>query len=551
MVLHDFWPQHDDLLVERSLVSEEVVKFAAWLGGHAVDLGCDFRVGGRHQLDSVCQVELVSVVGGRIVARRDHHTGIGPAHQHGVGQNRCRQRRIDQLGNTTSSDHHSGGLASEDSRSVPSVVADDNGCPVGQPSHQSRGGLTNHEPIHERRTGSHRGPQTSRAKANAPTEQLGKGVDVGLVDQFGDVPARLRVRIGIGPVPRDVHDSCWVIHRWHSPTDVSAPSDDSPIRAGRRVLGVNVCALVRSSCREAATRFEKVTIDETRIDHLAAELADDPLANRPHRPETETKRATMATDEAAALLVFALDAINFGSGYHDIVRKRPNMSGAVTMSTSLRDYVAFTGPLTGERLRRITQTDCSQIFGQELDDGALSELMSRFATALNDLGHWLSDSGDSALTAIETSDFDAPTLAGNLTAMPFFRDVEILDGSQIHFYKRAQIAAADLARELPHLRLARLAELTAFADNLVPHVLRVDGVLRYDESLAARIDNRELLEPGSREEIEIRAAGVVVVEALSARLDQRAMDVDLALWTRGGQPAYKAIPRHRARSVFY
>ena len=67
--------------------------------------------------------------------------------------------------------------------------------------------------------------------------------------------------------------------------------------------------------------------------------------------------------------------------------------------------------------------------------------------------------------------------------MPFFRDTG--------FYKRAQIVPADLA-------LAGVAEfhdldrLTIFADNLVPHVLRVDGVLRYDPELAARIDAGEL-----------------------------------------------------------
>ena len=40
---------------------------------------------------------------------------------------------------------------------------------------------------------------------------------------------------------------------------------------------------------------------------------------------------------------------------------------------------------------------------------------------------------------------------------------------------------------------ADLDRLTIFADNLVPHVLRVDGVLRYDSRLAARIDAGELL----------------------------------------------------------
>ena len=64
------------------------------------------------------------------------------------------------------------------------------------------------------------------------------------------------------------------------------------------------------------------------------------------------------------------------------------------------------------------------------------------------------------------------------------------------FYKRAQIVANDLA-------LAGVAEfddldrLTIFADNLVPHVLRCDGVLVYDKQLAARIDRGEQLTLGA------------------------------------------------------
>ena len=74
------------------------------------------------------------------------------------------------------------------------------------------------------------------------------------------------------------------------------------------------------------------------------------------------------------------------------------------------------------------------------------------------------------------------------------------------FYKRAQILASDLA-------LAGVAEfsdldrLTIFADNLVPHVLRCDGVLVYDDELAARIDRGELLFLGGAER-EIRACAL-------------------------------------------
>ena len=73
--------------------------------------------------------------------------------------------------------------------------------------------------------------------------------------------------------------------------------------------------------------------------------------------------------------------------------------------------------------------------------------------------------------------------------MPFFDDHG--------FYKRAQIVPNDLT-------LAGVAEfddldrLTIFADNLVPHVLRVDGVLRYDAELARADRLRRAARAGRR-----------------------------------------------------
>ena len=73
--------------------------------------------------------------------------------------------------------------------------------------------------------------------------------------------------------------------------------------------------------------------------------------------------------------------------------------------------------------------------------------------------------------------------------MPFF--------DERGFWKRAQITANDLA-------LAGVAEfpdldrLTIFADNLVPHVLRVDGVLRYDDLARRAHRRRGTLAPATR-----------------------------------------------------
>jgi Queuosine salvage protein len=91
----------------------------------------------------------------------------------------------------------------------------------------------------------------------------------------------------------------------------------------------------------------------------------------------------------------------------------------------------------------------------------------------------------------------------------------------------------------------------------VPHVLRIDGALRYDPRLAARIDAEEPIAAGSPEEVELRACAVHAVELIVGELRRaghvvNAMQLDNLLWSRGQRPEYKrAKPRHRTRSLFY
>ena len=101
-------------------------------------------------------------------------------------------------------------------------------------------------------------------------------------------------------------------------------------------------------------------------------------------------------------------------------------------------------------------------------------------------------------------------------------------------------------------QFADLEHLTMFADNLVPHVLRLDGILRFDPGLVGRIDRRELIEHGSREEVEIRACALHAVELIVAqRPGTHAAELDRLLWHRGQDPGYKASPRHRSRCTAY
>jgi hypothetical protein len=77
-------------------------------------------------------------------------------------------------------------------------------------------------------------------------------------------------------------------------------------------------------------------------------------------------------------------------------------------------------------------------------------------------------------------------------------------------------------------------------------------VLRYDSGLAARIDRGALIPAGSEEEVELRACAVHAVELLAREHHgMTAAEVDAALWYRGQAPRYKAVPRHRTRTVHY
>jgi hypothetical protein len=98
--------------------------------------------------------------------------------------------------------------------------------------------------------------------------------------------------------------------------------------------------------------------------------------------------------------------------------------------------------------------------------------------------------------------------------------------------------------------------LTIFADNLVPHVLRLDGLLEYDGALLERIEQEHYIEADSPEEVEIRACAVHAVELLVEEVRRRgsyvnAMMLDQYLWNRGQLPIFKNRPRHRTRTVFY
>jgi hypothetical protein len=284
---------------------------------------------------------------------------------------------------------------------------------------------------------------------------------------------------------------------------------------------------VRRSCAELAASSRSVRIDLDRLGQV--ETGPEPALD----PEAHYLEGSHG-DVVAYLLT--VDAINFGSGWFPTLRKRPGCSGYYTVAWGLADRWREHGPWSAEELRSLRAADVAEVLEQESEH----ELMGLYAQALRDLGAYLGDR--SALDVVAEARGSAERLAEQLAAgMPFFADRG--------FYKRAQITANDLA-------LAGVAEfhdidrLTIFADNLVPHVLRVDGVLVYDDALAARIDAGDLL-PAGHQEREVRACALHACELIAGDLGVPPRKLDTWLWDRGQEQRYKELPRHRTRTVYY
>ncbi|MEZ4601307.1 MAG: queuosine salvage family protein [Syntrophotaleaceae bacterium] len=313
---------------------------------------------------------------------------------------------------------------------------------------------------------------------------------------------------------------------------------------------------IRHACRRVAQRSIYVTVDFEQIPRYASSL---PLEQALH-PQIDPACHYLGQDRDTLAFFLILDAVNFGSGYFAELGLPSGRSGYFTMAEALTRRFQHQGPCSAAFLSRLTTGECLELFGQDPRNPAAVELMGLFAASLNDLGRYLRDHfcGD-PVALVEEAEGRAAGLVDLLAAMPMYRDEADYRGLRVPFYKRAQLTVADLAIAFAGRTwgcFADLPDLTLFADNLVPHVLRYDGLLNYQEDLAAAIDAGTLISAGSPEEVELRACAVHAVELLTEELRRRghdvtAMGLDQLLWNRGQQLSYRRRPRHRTKTVFY
>lgn len=298
-----------------------------------------------------------------------------------------------------------------------------------------------------------------------------------------------------------------------------------------------------------------------RIDFEALAALAENLSSQGAGPDISDPAHFELSDEDSTLtFVLCLDAINFGSGWFPKLAKRPGQSGYFTLATALREHFESGARMDADILCQITGEKCAEIFEQDFQSPPIVELMELFARAWRDLGTLISERfGGSFRSLVEEANHSAAALVELLSTMAFYQDEARHHGRPIFFYKRAQLTCADLAEAFDGRgpgRFDDLEHLTLFADNLVPHVLRMEGVLVYDERLLQSIEAGRLIPAGSVEEVEMRAVAVHAVECLAPKVtwvgqSTHPYQIDHLLWRLGQSPAMKAHPRHRTRCTFY
>jgi hypothetical protein len=114
--------------------------------------------------------------------------------------------------------------------------------------------------------------------------------------------------------------------------------------------------------------------------------------------------------ETRAAFAICLNAINFGSGWWPTIRKRPELSGYSTVAAGVVERFRGEGPWSAEELRRLDAAAIANTLGQDPEHPLMEQLAA-------ELAQWRA-----------------------------FADVSTYAGRTVPFFKRAQLAAADLDR---------------------------------------------------------------------------------------------------------
>lgn len=200
-------------------------------------------------------------------------------------------------------------------------------------------------------------------------------------------------------------------------------------------------------------------------------------------------------------------------------------------------------------------------FSRILRANTIIPLFEERLRIINEIGRIAIEKYDGRIAnLIRESDHDSQKLLDLIVAnFPGFKDESVYNGKTIFFNKRAQLLVSDIYQIFNGQGFGSLKDIdliTACADYKLPQILRKFGIFEYSERLAGKIDERQELEHGSAEEIEIRANTIWAIEYIKqivARRNPKIMSSEINdhLWLATQEKFPDDKPYHRTRTTAY
>lgn len=151
-----------------------------------------------------------------------------------------------------------------------------------------------------------------------------------------------------------------------------------------------------------------------------------------------------------------------------------------------------------------------------------------------------------------------------LEELPSFTDNAFYKSYIFPINKRVQLLPAMLYERLGEevFPIDDIHELTVFADYQVPKSMEILGILEYSPSLKNKVMNRELIQPNSVMENEIRVSTIIGCDLVTKEINEEFenqgvkkkiidLNVDADFWYQGRNPEYAGIPHHLTKTTNY
>jgi hypothetical protein len=327
---------------------------------------------------------------------------------------------------------------------------------------------------------------------------------------------------------------------------------------------------VRMSCRALALSPQcTVKIDEARVREVIDNIDVRVLKQYTHHMEIPLD---FPDEKSEINFHVVLHLLNFGHGYRHPLHLLRDAGAWKTMKRGVEGLHkrSDSGGITAKTLTGLSREGVIEVFdlgnrsqeGKKIADTTLDldPLVDMILAVAHDSGRRLLDMGLPDFSSFVYSHYQHPEngdpaaswlVQQFATNFPAFNDRrDWYGGMEVLFLKKAQIAVAELYQRFSEQNPAVFDfpdkdRLTVVCDNVLPCVLRTQGVLVLPGKLQQKIDSRQPLDAGP-DEAELRATAITATEMMLDHGNGRFWAKELGdyLWALGKEPLYRSVERH-------